>query len=173
MQGAEHPAYFYFKDEQCGQLIEYRQKNNPFPGPRFRRRAPAVRARYFRYFGSGADLSFASPLAPIVYAVAVMGLFALGGGWPRSPGVTWARTTTPALSGTKSSVTWSRCFSCRRDGCGWLRDFFLFRLFDIWKPYPIRLIDQRLSNGFGCLLDDVLAGVYALLVLQAARLALG
>lgn len=46
--------------------------------------------------------------------------------------------------------------------------FALFRLFDIWKPYPIRLIDRRLANGLGCMLDDVLAGVYAWAVLQAA-----
>jgi phosphatidylglycerophosphatase A len=51
--------------------------------------------------------------------------------------------------------------------------FFLFRLFDIWKPHPIRFVDRRLAGGLGCMLDDALAGVYALLVLQAARLALG
>lgn len=46
--------------------------------------------------------------------------------------------------------------------------FVLFRLFDTWKPYPIYLIDRRLNNGLGCMLDDVLAGVYALVVLQGA-----
>ncbi len=56
---------------------------------------------------------------------------------------------------------------------GWLwiaAGFVLFRLFDIWKPYPIRLIDRRLANGLGCMLDDVLAGVYALAVLQGANI---
>lgn len=54
---------------------------------------------------------------------------------------------------------------------GWLwivAGFMLFRLFDIWKPYPIRLVDRRLANGLGCMLDDALAGVYALVVLQGA-----
>ncbi|WP_020681955.1 phosphatidylglycerophosphatase A [Marinobacterium rhizophilum] len=47
-----------------------------------------------------------------------------------------------------------------------LAGFALFRLFDIWKPWPIRVIDQRVEGGFGIMLDDVLAGVYAWLVLQ-------
>ena len=41
--------------------------------------------------------------------------------------------------------------------------FLLFRLFDIWKPYPIRRL-ERLESGLGIMADDVLAGVYALIV---------
>ena len=48
----------------------------------------------------------------------------------------------------------------------WLLGFLLFRLFDIFKPYPIRLIDQRLNGGLGIVLDDVLAGIYSLIILQ-------
>lgn len=44
--------------------------------------------------------------------------------------------------------------------------FFLFRFFDILKPFPIRTIDQRLKNGYGIVLDDVIAGVYANLVFR-------
>ena len=39
--------------------------------------------------------------------------------------------------------------------------FLLFRIMDIFKPYPIRLIDQRVSGGKGIVFDDVMAGVYA------------
>ena len=39
--------------------------------------------------------------------------------------------------------------------------FVLFRLFDIWKPWPIRLIDRNLSGGIGIMADDILAGIYA------------
>ncbi|MCK5902129.1 MAG: phosphatidylglycerophosphatase A [Cocleimonas sp.] len=52
---------------------------------------------------------------------------------------------------------------------GWqwiILGFALFRLFDIWKPYPINLIDQKVSGGVGIMMDDVVAGIYALLVLQ-------
>ena len=44
--------------------------------------------------------------------------------------------------------------------------FFLFRFFDILKPFPIRNIEVRLKGGWGIVLDDVLAGVYANIILQ-------
>jgi phosphatidylglycerophosphatase A len=44
--------------------------------------------------------------------------------------------------------------------------FVLFRLFDIWKPWPVRWADRGVHGGFGVMLDDVVAGVYALIVLQ-------
>ena len=45
---------------------------------------------------------------------------------------------------------------------------FLFRLFDIWKPYPIRRLEP-LKNGVGIMADDLLAGVYANIVLHLAN----
>ena len=39
--------------------------------------------------------------------------------------------------------------------------FVLFRIFDIWKPFPISLIDKNLKNGLGVVLDDLIAGIYA------------
>jgi len=54
---------------------------------------------------------------------------------------------------------------------GWIwimAGFVLFRLFDILKPWPIRWIDQRVSGGLGIMLDDVLAGLFGLIVLQLA-----
>jgi phosphatidylglycerophosphatase A len=45
--------------------------------------------------------------------------------------------------------------------------FLLFRLFDIWKPFPIRRL-ERLPGGIGIMADDLLAGVYAALVLFLA-----
>ena len=44
--------------------------------------------------------------------------------------------------------------------------FVLFRLFDIWKPWPIKVIDRQVDGGFGIMLDDVVAGLFALGVLQ-------
>jgi phosphatidylglycerophosphatase A len=38
--------------------------------------------------------------------------------------------------------------------------FVLFRLFDIWKPWPIRWLDARVQGGFGIMVDDLLAAVY-------------
>ncbi len=42
-----------------------------------------------------------------------------------------------------------------------LSGFLLFRLFDIWKPWPIRLIDRSVEGGLGIMADDILAGIYA------------
>ncbi|HMA52514.1 MAG TPA: phosphatidylglycerophosphatase A [Magnetospirillaceae bacterium] len=52
--------------------------------------------------------------------------------------------------------------------------FALFRLFDIWKPWPVSWADQKIKGGLGIMLDDILAGLMALAVLsllQWARLA--
>jgi phosphatidylglycerophosphatase A len=46
--------------------------------------------------------------------------------------------------------------------------FLLFRLFDIWKPWPVRLADRRVGGGLGVMLDDALAAAYAALTLAAA-----
>ena len=47
----------------------------------------------------------------------------------------------------------------------WALAFGLFRLFDIWKPWPIRDLDHRLAGGLGIMLDDLVAALYAALLL--------
>jgi phosphatidylglycerophosphatase A len=57
---------------------------------------------------------------------------------------------------------------------GWLLAGFLaFRFFDIVKPFPARRIDRTWRTAGGVMADDVVAGIYANLALQAARAALG
>ena len=46
--------------------------------------------------------------------------------------------------------------------------FALFRLFDIWKPWPIGWLDRRVGGGLGIMLDDIVAGLFAAACLQAA-----
>lgn len=58
---------------------------------------------------------------------------------------------------------------------GWqwiVAGFLLFRFFDIIKPWPIGWVDRRIHGGLGIMLDDVLAAVFAWLVLQGAALTL-
>ncbi len=43
--------------------------------------------------------------------------------------------------------------------------FVLFRFFDIVKPWPIRWVDRKVQGGLGIMLDDVLAGIFAALLL--------
>lgn len=44
--------------------------------------------------------------------------------------------------------------------------FILFRIFDVWKPQPIRWVDKKIHGGLGIMLDDVLAAVPAWLIMQ-------
>ncbi|MDX1399314.1 MAG: phosphatidylglycerophosphatase A, partial [Oceanospirillum sp.] len=44
--------------------------------------------------------------------------------------------------------------------------FVLFRFFDVLKPWPVKWADRRVAGGFGIMVDDVLAGVYAWLGMQ-------
>ena len=46
--------------------------------------------------------------------------------------------------------------------------FGLFRLFDIWKPWPIGYADRQMQGGLGIMLDDILAGIIAAVVLYGA-----
>lgn len=57
-------------------------------------------------------------------------------------------------------------FAIPTNGYWWITGFFLFRLFDVWKPVPIRQLERRYRNGFGNMADDLLAGIYANVVLQ-------
>ena len=47
-----------------------------------------------------------------------------------------------------------------------LAGFVIFRVFDILKPFPIRILDQRIGGGSGVVLDDVVAGIYGTLILR-------
>jgi phosphatidylglycerophosphatase A len=49
----------------------------------------------------------------------------------------------------------------------WLLGFILFRLFDIWKPFPARQL-EHLPGGWGIMADDWMAGIYAAIVLRVA-----
>jgi phosphatidylglycerophosphatase A len=54
---------------------------------------------------------------------------------------------------------------------GWLwviGGFLLFRLFDIWKPWPIRWVDRQVKGGVGIMLDDVIAAIFACVLLNLA-----
>lgn len=53
-------------------------------------------------------------------------------------------------------------------GTQWLwviAGFLLFRLFDIWKPWPIRWFDRHVTGGWGIMVDDIVAGIFAAIVL--------
>ena len=42
--------------------------------------------------------------------------------------------------------------------------FILFRIFDIWKPYPIDILEKKFKGGFGIMIDDIGAAIYAYII---------
>lgn len=63
-------------------------------------------------------------------------------------------------------VTW---IAAPRTTTGLIAGFVLFRILDVWKPWPARLAERRLSGGAGIVFDDVLAGMWGALCLLGAR----
>ena len=51
--------------------------------------------------------------------------------------------------------------------------FILFRLFDIWKPYPVNYIDNNVKGAMGIMLDDIFAGFYSIIILTTMLFFLG
>ena len=45
-----------------------------------------------------------------------------------------------------------------------LMAFILFRIFDIWKPFPIDLLEKKFKGGFGIMIDDIGAAIYAYII---------
>jgi phosphatidylglycerophosphatase A len=71
------------------------------------------------------------------------------------PGIVWDEIVGFSVTMLAAPPTWY-----------WLlAGFVLFRIFDIWKPWPIREADHRLHGGLGIMLDDVIAGIFAAAIL--------
>lgn len=72
------------------------------------------------------------------------------------PGIVWDEIIAMALV---------LCYS-PQNIYGYIGAFVAFRLFDIIKPWPINLIDERMKNGHGVMLDDLLAAGYSIALIQ-------
>jgi phosphatidylglycerophosphatase A len=55
---------------------------------------------------------------------------------------------------------------CPAHPAAWLIAFILFRIFDIFKPFPVSWFDRHIHGGIGIMMDDVVAGVYTFVCLQ-------
>ena len=51
--------------------------------------------------------------------------------------------------------------------------FILFRLFDIWKPFPVSYVDNNIKGSLGIMLDDIVAGFYSIIILSLILFFLG
>ena len=54
-----------------------------------------------------------------------------------------------------------------------LTAFVLFRIFDIWKPFPINYVDNNTKGALGIMLDDIMSGVYTIILLTVTSFFLG
>lgn len=134
-------------------------------------------------FGFGAGLSPRAPgtagslvglaawfilswLSPFVYGLTVVALFFFGVwvtavterdiGVHDHPGIVWDEIVGMLVTLAFVPLDWR-----------WLAaGFVLFRIFDIWKPIPIRWLNNRVPGGWGIMLDDLAAGFVAALCLQ-------
>ncbi len=103
------------------------------------------------------------PVIAIVFALGVYATNHLEKEWGKDP----SRVVVDEVVGMWISLLWIPI--------EWpylLTAFLLFRIFDIWKPFLIRRL-ERLPGGWGVMLDDVLAGIYANVVLQVLTFAMG
>lgn len=103
---------------------------------------------------------------PWIYALALVVAFAVGV-WAAGWVIDRTRIEDPGVVVWDEFIgQWIALFLLP---AGWpwiIAAFALFRLFDIWKPWPVRWADRQLHGGTGAMLDDVLAGIYAFLVVQ-------
>jgi phosphatidylglycerophosphatase A len=122
-------------------------------------------------WGSLAALPFAwairSSWGAAGLAVAVAIVFALG--W-------WAAGAIAKASGVQDHGSividevagqWLVLLAASRDPLTWVLAFVLFRVFDIWKPWPVRWADRQVAGGLGIMLDDVVAAGYAVAAMLA------
>lgn len=79
------------------------------------------------------------------------------------PGIVWDEFVGFFITMIGVSFSWTNV----------LLGFALFRLFDILKPWPISWLDKKVAGGFGIMVDDILAGIFALICLHGILYFLG
>ncbi len=123
-------------------------------------------------FGSLVGIAFfwfMAPLAPLPYAgiVAVLGIAGIFicGQTARDVGA-----IDPGFIVWDEIVGFLVAMYLMSRGWRWiLAGFVLYRIFDIWKPYPIAAVEENLGLGSGIMADDIVAGLYTLAILHLLR----
>lgn len=104
----------------------------------------------------GRDVYYAALLAGLVAGVFICGYTAGIMGIDDPKGVVWDEIIGYLITMLGLPLSWI-----------WvLGGFLLFRLFDIWKPWPIGWVDRRIKGGVGIMLDDVVAAIFACILLN-------
>jgi phosphatidylglycerophosphatase A len=125
-------------------------------------------------FGSLVGLVFALAVRPFGWPIALLAtvIAVVAGVWicdasarrlgvHDHPAIVWDEVAGMMIAMLAAPAAW----------WGALLAFGLFRLFDVWKPWPIREVDHGMRGGAGIMLDDVMAGLMAALILLPIRFA--
>ncbi len=107
-----------------------------------------------------------SMLSPLYYAVFLIAMIVLGVFLCDRTSHTLGGHDHPAIVWDEFTGYWLTMYLLPTEWPWIVAGFVLFRLFDIWKPWPISVADHKVQGGWGIMLDDLLAGAYALLILQ-------
>lgn len=106
-------------------------------------------------------------LPPLAFAVVVAAACAVGFYLCGATATALGVHDHPAIVWDEFAGFWL-CLIAIPAGWQWLAlAFVLFRLFDIWKPWPIALLDMRVKGGVGIMIDDIVAGLFAFFLIQA------
>jgi phosphatidylglycerophosphatase A len=133
--------------------------------------APRAPGTFGTLVGWAIFLALAPFLAPLVIAFLAVPLFFVG---------VWACDKTGRDLGVADhgAMVWDEIVAflplaalCFRSFLMQLVAFGLFRLFDIWKPFPIRQFERQLKGGFGVMFDDLIASCYAYAVIIVLTIA--
>ena len=104
--------------------------------------------------------NFWQPSLLIAIVIALL-LLPVGAFCAQSAGKSWGKSDDGRIVIDEWLGIWISLLALPWTPMALILGFVFFRLFDIWKPAPIGYIDTRLANGWGVMLDDVVAGVYA------------
>lgn len=126
--------------------------------------------------GTLAALPFAWALAlcPLPVQLALVALAFAAGCWLCGAAARVAGVHDhPAIVWDEFTGLWLACVALPAEVWALPAAFVLFRLLDIAKPWPIRVVDRRVGGGLGIMLDDALAGAGAWMLLQGLAALLG
>lgn len=107
---------------------------------------------------------------PVAIYLTFVVLAFIAGIWLCQQAADWLNSEDPSGVVWDEIVGYLVAMSYAPAGWQWiLIGFVLFRFFDIVKPWPVSLADKKLHGGLGIMLDDVVAGLYAALVLYIGQ----
>lgn len=152
--------------------------------------APLAARIVATWFGSGLVPKAPGTAGSLAALPVAWAILAWGGGWPGLALAVlaavvaglWATAEVLRASGIKDpsfvvvdevAGQWIALLPAGLDPILFAAGFVLFRLFDIWKPWPVGWADRELPGAFGVMVDDLLAGAYAAAGVYGLNLAMG